>query len=221
MPSFYILNIWYYFIHIPFHQKAGQNLKTVREQVTIKLRDELVAGQHEGGKVLRENDLAERLGVSRGPIRDAILQLASEGFLAYQANRGVTVKHPPNPRNRRFIVSLRTQIEEFAIQTGLESITDEAIQEIESALGELKKACGSDDGAKVARCDSAFHESILISCGGEDFVNAWRQLCAKMLMQYSRLDNFQDVYGEHLRIFKAVRARDAQKAIEAIKSNLQ
>ncbi|MEM9418022.1 MAG: GntR family transcriptional regulator [Planctomycetota bacterium] len=196
-------------------------MKTVREQVTTKLRDELVAGQYEGGKVLREAELAARMGVSRGPVRDAILQLANEGFLAYQANRGVTVKHPPNTRNRAFIVSLRIQIEVFAIETGLEDMSDEAMEKIEHAMNDLKRACVGDDAAMVARYDMAFHEAIIMGCGGEDFINAWKQLCAKMLMNYTRLEDYAEVFNEHVHILDHLRERDAKQVIKAIRDNIQ
>ncbi len=194
---------------------------TVREQVTTLLRDQLVAGMYPGGHVLREVELAKRLGVSRGPVRDAFLQLTQEGFLAYAANRGVTVKHPPNMRNRKFIVSLRTQIETFAVKTGLADMTDEAMQQVEEALMELKRACSGDNPAAVARSDMEFHKAILLGCGGEDFLEAWRQLCSKMLMTYSRLGNYHEVYDEHLKIWESVKKRDKDAVIEALKDNIR
>ena len=54
--------------------------RTIREQVTNQIRDEVVAGNLPAGHPLREGELAERFGVSRGPIRDAFLQLSQEGF---------------------------------------------------------------------------------------------------------------------------------------------
>ncbi|MDP6721301.1 MAG: GntR family transcriptional regulator, partial [Pirellulaceae bacterium] len=92
--------------------------RTIREQVTNQIRDDLVAGNFPDGCVLREAELAKRFGVSRGPIRDAFLQLTQEGFLAYEANRGVRLREPPDPENREFIVSLRIQIETFVIRKG-------------------------------------------------------------------------------------------------------
>lgn len=196
-------------------------LKTVREQVITKLRDELVAGEHAGGNVLREAELAARLGVSRGPVRDAFLQLSHEGFLAYQANRGVTVRHPPNPKNRAFIVSLRIQIEVFAVDSSLKELSDESLNSIETALDDLKRACSGDNAAAVARCDMAFHEAILVGCGGEDFIHAWRQLCAKMLMSYSRLDNFSQVFDEHLHILEPLQQRNKRAVIKSLRDNIQ
>ena len=125
----------------------GSISRTIREQVTSQIRDELVAGNFPAGATLRESELAERFGVSRGPIRDAFLQLSNEGFLAYQANRGVTVRHPPDPEDRQFITSLRLQLESHVVKKGIAKLSEESMRQIESALENLKAACDSGDVA--------------------------------------------------------------------------
>ena len=122
---------------------------------------------------------------------------------------------------RDFIVSLRVQIEVFTVKSGLADMTDAGYQQIESALNDLKLACMGSNAAAVAHCDMAFHEAILIACGGGDFIEVWRQLCAKMLMQYSRLDNYRQVYKEHLHILVPLKSRSKQSVIEALKENIQ
>ncbi|MEM0913709.1 MAG: GntR family transcriptional regulator [Planctomycetota bacterium] len=195
--------------------------RTIREQVTAKIRDQLVSGEFDGGQVLRETEMANRFGVSRGPIRDAFLQLSQEGFLAYQANCGVTVRHPPNPEHRSFIVSLRHQIEEFGIREGLETISDGAIAAVEASLAVLQDACDSKVVAEIASADMAFHEAILEGCSGDEFVGAWRQLCSRMQMAYTRLDDYGAVYAEHVTIFEAVKARNIPATLKAIDENLR
>ncbi len=194
---------------------------TIREQITSQIRDDLVAGNLSAGSTLREAEFAERFGVSRGPIRDAFLQLSQEGFLAYQANRGVTVRHPPDPEDREFITSLRKQLETHVVRKGIGKLSEASIAEVKAALDSLKTACDSRDVAAIARCDMRFHESVLIGCGGEDLVPAWRQLCSRMLLTYTRLDDYQQAYLEHVEIFEALRARKKQATIAAIKANIK
>ena len=195
--------------------------RTIREQVTDQIRDDLVAGNYPEGAVLRETELAKRFGVSRGPIRDAFLQLTQEGFLAYEANRGVRMRRPPDPENREFIVSLRIQIETFVIKRGLSRLRDDAWNLIESALDDLKIACDGKDVAAVARCDMAFHEAILVGCGGDDFVLAWKQLCSRMLLAYSRLHDYQQIHDEHVALLNALRSGKSKAITAAIKSNIR
>ncbi len=194
--------------------------RTIREQVTNQIRDDVVAGNFPAGHPLREGELAERFGVSRGPIRDAFLQLSQEGFLAYQANRGVTVREPPEPHNRDFIISLRQQIECYIIRRGFDQLKDGGLAPVQSALDELKIACSSGDVATVARCDMAFHEAILMACGGDDLLPVWKWLCSQMLLAYSRLENYQQIYEEHAEILNALKS-SKKRAVAAIKSNIR
>ena len=195
--------------------------KTVREQVTNQLRDELVSGRFEAGTMLREVELAKRFGVSRGPIRDAFIQLSHEGYLAYHANRGVMVRKAPNPEDREFITSLRQQIETHLLKKGLADMTAEGIQRIGVALGNLREACESGETTRIALCDIEFHETIMIECGGEDLVGSWRQLCSRMLLTYSRHSNYEEAYEEHVEIFDALREKKLKQTIAAIKANIK
>ena len=195
--------------------------RTIREQVTNQIRDEVVAGNFPAGQALREGDLAERFGVSRGPIRDAFLQLSQEGFLAYQANRGVKVRPAPEAENREFIVSLRQQIECFVIRRGLDQLQNGGLASIRSALNNLETACTAGNVADVARCDMAFHEATLTTLGGDDFLPVWKWLCSQMLLAYSRLENYQQVYEEHVQILAALESGRKQDVIAAIKSNIR
>ena len=195
--------------------------RTIREQVTNQIRDEVVAGNFPAGEPLREAELAERFGVSRGPIRDAFLQLSQEGVLAYQANRGVTVRPAPKAENRDFIISLRQQIECFVIRRGLVQLPGGGTASLKAALEDLKTACAGGDAAAVARCDMAFHEAMLLACGGDDFLPIWKWLCSQMLLAYSRLENYQQVYDEHVAILAALKSGRKQASVAAVKANIR
>ena len=195
--------------------------RTIREQVTNQIRDDVVAGKFPAGEPLREAELAERFGVSRGPIRDAFLQLSQEGFLGYQANRGVTVRKPPRAENREFIVLLRQQIESYIIRRGLDQLRNGSLAPIKAALNDLKSACAEGDVTTVAKCDMAFHEAILVACNGDEFLPVWKWLCSQMLLTYSRLQNYQQVYDEHVEILEALEGGRKQTAIAAMKANIR
>ncbi|MCM2369118.1 GntR family transcriptional regulator [Aporhodopirellula aestuarii] len=195
--------------------------KTVREQVTNQIRDDLLSGRFEAGSMLREIELASRFGVSRGPVRDAFIQLSNEGYLAYQANRGVTVRRPPNPDDRRFITSVRKQIETHVILKGTPHLTDNSLKNVESALDRLKVACDEGKATTIALRDVEFHESILVACGGDDMLGAWRQLCSRMLLTYTRHQDYAHTYREHFEIFTPLSNKDAQSTVEAIVANIQ
>ncbi|MCA9247536.1 MAG: GntR family transcriptional regulator [Planctomycetales bacterium] len=195
--------------------------KTIREQITEQIRDELMDGRFTVGQPLREADLAKRFGVSRGPIRDAFLQLSQEGFLAYEANRGVTVQTPPPDENRELIVSLRRQIECFVIVQGWRKLAGDEFHRIAAALSELHEACDAGRVAAVARCDIGLHQQILVTYGGASLLPVWKWLCSQMMLTYTRLDDYADVFEEHVRIVEAIQHGDQARAIEAIEANIK
>lgn len=195
--------------------------RTIREQVIRQIRDEVVTGAFPAGSTLREVELAKRFGVSRGPIREACLQLSQEGFLVYEANRGVSVCHPPNPADRDVVASLRRQLEAYVVGKGLKDVSEDGIKEIKASLKRLESACADVDVATIAGCDMAFHETILRACGGDGLLSVWSHLCARMLMTYMRLENYQQVYQEHVRVFEAIQAGREQDAIAALNANIK
>ncbi|QDT68516.1 putative HTH-type transcriptional regulator YdfH [Planctomycetes bacterium MalM25] len=194
--------------------------RTIREQVTCQLRDEVIAGAIAPGAVLRENDLATRFGVSRGPIRDAFLQLSNEGYLAYQANRGVTVRHPPDQSDREFIAELRRQIELHVVTKGVSQVTNDGQSQVEDSLAALHEACLAGDLAAIKRCDLDFHEAILSACGGESLLPAWKQLCSRMILVYDRFSDIGLVHAEHQQIYEAFRSEDLDGLIKALSDNI-
>lgn len=195
--------------------------RTIRQQVTEQIRDLVIEGKFEPGQPLREVEFARELGVSRGPVRDAFLQLAQEGLLAYHTNRGVTVNDPPDPANRAFIVSLRQQIECHVARSGLEDLGEEGLGRIEESLEQLRAACQTGDAVAVAQADVRFHETLVRELGGESFLTIWRWLCTQMLMAYTRLENYDDVYREHVEIFEAVRSGQQSRVERALEHNIQ
>ena len=76
-------------------QLAEQSVRSMREQIVDTLRAEVLAGAWTNHAPVREQALAERFGVSRGPIRDALQELSREGVLVYRPNKGVRVNTPP------------------------------------------------------------------------------------------------------------------------------
>lgn len=195
--------------------------RTIREQVTQRIRDDVVSGSFDPGQALRETEFAERYGVSRGPVRDAFLQLSQEGFLSYEANRGVTVKQPPKADHRELIVSLRKQVELFVLNRGFETITDEARGELQQLTDELQRECAAKNVAQIAQCDMKFHQTILEACGGSDFLTIWRWLCSQMLLTYSRLENYMDIHAEHVRVLEAVLSNNQEETIAALEANIR
>jgi DNA-binding GntR family transcriptional regulator len=112
-------------------------------------------------------------------------------------------------------------METHIVKNGLRTLAAAGILQVEQRLAALKDACETGEATRIALRDIEFHESILKACGGEDLVGAWRQLCSRMLLTYSRLSNYEEAYEEHVAIFESLKQKNVKEAIDAIAANIR
>lgn len=192
----------------------------MREQIADHIRTGVLTGELTAGARLREQDLAARYGVSRGPVRDALLQLTKEGLLVAKPNCGVTVSQSPAKDIQPLIVELRQRIELFAVEKAVARFTDEDIAHLERHVQGLGDACRHGDLASVVQHDMAFHR-LLVEAAGSDTVELWLPIVMRMWLHYGRHEDLMESYQEHSAILAAVKDRDAGAARAALEQNIQ
>lgn len=194
--------------------------RTMREQIAEHIRGDVLAGALEPGQRLREQVLATRYGVSRGPIRDALLQLTQEGVLEAKPNCGVTVSRPPGASLQPLIVDLRRRIEVFAVERACEGLSEAQVAALAGHVSALGAACQAGDVGATVRHDMAFHR-VLVEASGEGVVDLWLPIVSRMLLHYTRHEDLMDSYREHAAILAAIRAGDSEAAVAALDRNIQ
>jgi DNA-binding GntR family transcriptional regulator len=196
-------------------------VRTIPEQIAEHLRQEIISGSLTEGEPLREKEIADRFGVSRGPIREVFRQLTQQGLLELEPNKGVRVADSPSPEVRSLIVELRRKVETFIISNCFDQISEKDIQTWELILEEIKDACQS--GAKVAltNLDIRLHEAIIQACDDQGLFTIWQTITLRMSMRYQRHGDLMESYYEHKRIIDAIRAGDKAEAIAALNANLR
>ncbi len=200
-------------------ERASIVHRTIREQIATHLRYAVLSGELGEGAALREQSLAQRFGVSRGPIRDALLQLTQEGLLVAEQNRGVRVRRP-DPAIRSLVVGMRRKIESFALR-GLCQRGDEALIFFAENLALFQAACMRGDMAEVVEHDMAFHRHIVENGGGADLVAMWVPVVTQMMLPYSRHRDLMDSYREHEAVVEALRGSDEAVALKCLRANIQ
>ncbi len=195
--------------------------RTIREQIADRIRADVIAGRLAEGTNLREQALAEQYGVSRAPIRDALLQLTQEGLLVAKPNCGVRVGSPSGEEIQPLVVELRRKIEVFALRKVFSRLTDGDVERLEDTVQRLKIACENEDLAEVVQQDMALHRYILEATGNTDLLAIWLPIISRMFLHYSRHRNMMESYREHAAIVDAIRKRDRKAAIEALTANIQ
>ena len=198
---------------------AQQKLRSTRERITDTLRAEILCGEWSNDVRVREHSLAERFGVSRGPVRDSLLQLSQEGVLVYQANKGVRVNTPPGEEQRQLLQSMRRQIETFCLEqciTELDQVDDDNLQEI---LQRLTIACKGGKLSDIADNDLALHR-YLVRRSSHELEAVWLGITSRLLMDYSRIEQLEEIINEHAAIVAAVKKRDLKSAQKALIENI-
>ncbi|MGJ3242555.1 MAG: GntR family transcriptional regulator [Opitutales bacterium] len=198
-----------------------ESIQSIREQIAAHLRRDVFSGKIGQGEALREQHLAKRFGVSRGPIRDALLQLSKEGLVVAERNRGARVGTQTSPESRRLIVGLRRQVETFALRQLWPSVDDGLLQAWEADLVAFREACLAEDVGLAAEVDIRFHESIFRALGDENLLEIWMPIVTHMMLPYSRHKTLMEAYEEHRRILEAIVNRDKTAALKRLEANIQ
>ena len=195
--------------------------RTIREQIADRLRRDVLSGQLDSGAPLREEALAQRFGVSRGPIRDALIQLTQEGLLVAKPNCGVRVREAPSAQVQKLVVDMRRRIEALALRQGFDRIAGEGLPRLEGTVDAIKAACGEEDVPSLVEHDMAFHRAIVEMAEDEDLVAIWLPIVVRMMLHYSRHGDLMESYREHAAVVDAIRAKDRRAAVAALKENIQ
>ena len=196
-------------------------IATIHEQIAGHIRANILSGTFPKGTPLREQPLAKRFGVSRGPTREVLLKLTQEGLLASEPNCGVRVSQSTSQWIQPLIIRQRIELEVFALQKSIATINSTQISRLEDKLDQLDSACRKKDLGKVAECDMAFHKTLLECADEVDLIAIWLPLVTRMIMNYSRHIDMSQSHEEHREILNAVREKDLRSAIQALKENIQ
>jgi DNA-binding GntR family transcriptional regulator len=184
----------------------------LKDQITAQLRGRILAGEWTEGTRLKEEDLARQFGVSRGPIRDVVLELSKEGLLKALPNRGASVGRLPDPDARAIFLRTRRELESLALTKGFKSWPKGAMANVERILRNFRVAAEAGDLGEVIQHDIAFQGELSV---------VWLPLMTTMALPYSRHADLMESYGEHVRIFEAIKDADLKLAAKLLKAHIQ
>ena len=197
--------------------------RTLQEQIAHHLRHDLLTGRFEPGAPLRETEIAERFGISRGPIRDALRELAQSGLVVFESNRGIRVAERIDFRVRPFLLELRADIETHILAAAYDRLDQRVFDRFEAILADMLEV---DDGEpyQLMEHDYRFHLTIVELIDDRDFFNIWNNLISRMLMDYPTTSVSivaADVHAFHSRVYQAIRSGDVQQACAALTHHIR
>lgn len=187
--------------------------------VQAELERMILSGELAPGEKLTEMALAARLGVSRGPLREAFRMLDEAGLVRTEKNRGVFVRDIPIDEAVE-IFDLRAAMDELVGRRLAESITPAALREIRALVESMEQAVKAKDAYNYHLLNLKFHDRLVELAGNSKLTAIYRKLI-KELSLFRRLNLADDWLmpisaGEHRQIYKAIASGDADAAGKAM-----
>ncbi|MFD9893016.1 GntR family transcriptional regulator [Amycolatopsis sp. NPDC059027] len=188
-----------------------QPLAATRQRVRDELRERILTGRLRPGDRLVERELAEDLGVSRVPVREAIRSLEAEGFLAVQSPRRVVVRQLARVDVEE-LFDVREALEGLAAGLAAERATPADLKRLERALEAAAKATVRGDGTRIAALNVRFHDEIVAIAGNTLLSTVLQPLEGRLRWLTSQNEHWADLLGEHRRLYEAIASGDAERA---------
>ena len=180
----------------------------LRDVVFNTLRQAILKGELKPGERLMEIALAERLGVSRTPIREAMRKLEQEGLVVMIPRRGAQVANITE-KDLNDVLEVRIALENVAIEKACARMSEEEMSRLWLAAKEFEHTITEGNLVKLAEADVAFHEIIYQASDNKRLI----QVLNNMREEYLKEGETRDLLvKEHEELTRAIKERDVERA---------
>lgn len=198
--------------------------KPLREVVSEALREAITNGSIKPGERLMEIQLAEELGVSRTPIREAIRRLELEGFLVMVPRRGTYVADL-SIKDINEVFEIRTSLDVLAAGLAAERITEEELEQMERLLVQIGEYIDAGDADKIVEADGQLHDILYQASRNDRLVG----IINNLREQFTRFRSISMAYPgrikntleEHRRLVEAIAQRDPDLAQQCAREHME
>jgi len=201
-----------------------RDYKNAREAAFEKIKEAIIKGHFKPGEKLVEQTLAQEMGVSRTPVREAIRRLEAEGFVVSIPRKGVVVSRADKEEIVQ-LYSIRAELEGLAARWAIENADEDDMRKLDEAISRMEETAASGDLDGVVQSNALFHDAIAQASKS-------RILCTllKTLQDNIQRFRFQSLHlpgrpvaalAEHKEIVAAIKEKKAEEADRLLKEHLQ
>ena len=186
------------------------------------IQEMAVSYKFKPGERLNERALAQQLGVSRTPLREALNRLTAEGFLNFKSGRGFSCR-PLEPKQVMDLYGLRTALERESVRQAVDHATEQELTELEDFLQETGSAFDDRDNKDLLKIDEHFHEKIAELADNQEILRSLKNVNARIrFIHWIDMENQRSTtQNEHRQILQAIRDRDKKSALEKMETHIR
>lgn len=197
----------------------------LREQIRELLLERILKGELQSGDRIVELQLAQEFGTSQAPVREALRELHSLGFVEHEPYRGSRVRRITEEELAE-IYPVRAALEELAAQEAASRLdgNDGKVEELEREFEAMREAAGRDDLQDLAAHDAAFHRLIVEAAGNKVLLDTWRTLRveARVVVTALKTDiDLQELAELHRPLLEALKEGSPEKAGSALRQHFE
>lgn len=207
------------------HQDAPEGFAGVNVSLEIhvyeRLRRWILEGEYEPGSRLVETAIAQRLGVSRGPVREALKRLGHDGFIVVEPRRGASVASV-SPAQALEIFEVRSALEALGAELAALRRTDDDLAAMQAAVDRGLLALDEQDSAGLTEGNAAFHQALARATHNHELLklriehdNRFAWLLTKPSFQ-----RLEGAWTEHAQLLAAIRERNSSRAANIARDHI-
>lgn len=191
-----------------------RSTQAAADRVYEHVRSKVLDQTYPGGELLTEGEVAAEVGVSRTPVREALLRLESEGLVRLYPKRGALVV-PVTATEAREVLQARAVVETWAAREAVWR-RDELVPRLEEVLERMRAHAASGDVRAFAALDRTFHEAVVTAAGNSILSRLYRslrdrQLCISVAGITTSPDRLADALADHEGLLDALRDGNADE----------
>ncbi len=200
--------------------------QTLADHVADKVREAIIRGDIAEGAMIGEVQLSNMLGVSRVPVREALIELAHDGILSFDKRGRAWVKHFTK-HDYEEVISLRLTLESMSVRLAAERLTADDVAAMSDNIATMEE---TTDAIAFSRLDTEFHELIMRASRHDRLLACWETLSSQFAVLLARVQKtFEQASIEaarnattqdHQAILRALKVHDAEKAEKAMQRHI-
>ncbi|WP_338778100.1 GntR family transcriptional regulator [Streptomyces sp. DG1A-41] len=185
----------------------------LRQAVYDALVELIISGALKPGQHLVEGELAEQLGVSRQPVREALQRLHTDGWVDLRPAQGAFV-HSPSQEEVEELLSVRAVLESYSAQLAAQHADPAGIERLRELQKEGMEAIAADDAERLVAANTALHDHIASLAGNNVLMQLISLVSRRVRWYYTPIakPRGKDAWTEHAQLVEAIANGDADKA---------